>query len=393
MATFELPALYADTVTAAVATSRPVLANRDPAPGESGVPLDSTVALDIIDPGPTASTGRRPRSGWRVRSPSTERRAGASARLRWPGSAGHGVSRYPSHRPGSVERLRERGAGDSPSGLPDHRRPAYARPDLRVHRRGQDGTWPRGRPSHGPTRGAPRLRRGCAGHRPDELRIQGSRGAGCAGDAERCLGQRGCGHRLARHRDDAGCALPGRRERRHRPLRQPHPPAGRHRLVRRLSRAASSRTALRPVVDAAPAQPARGRHRGPVALHRLPARGHRSGPGRGGPLRRHLRPRACARGLPRPHPPGPGKPVPVRAGRVWQAPARRGARGDVPPEGDSYRHQERGAVLPRHRRHRHHRLHGHHAHPGRVRAGHRLGSSGPRTASPAMPSTSRWGWC
>jgi len=51
MATFELPALYADTITAAVASGRPVLVNRDPGPDEAGVPLDWPIALDLVDPG------------------------------------------------------------------------------------------------------------------------------------------------------------------------------------------------------------------------------------------------------------------------------------------------------------------------------------------------------
>ena len=52
MASLELPALTIGAVSAIVATSRPVLANRDPAPSEGDVPLTSAVALEIIDPGP-----------------------------------------------------------------------------------------------------------------------------------------------------------------------------------------------------------------------------------------------------------------------------------------------------------------------------------------------------
>ena len=52
MPTLELPALYADTVAAVVAVSRPLLVNRDPGPGETGVPLDSSIAVEIVDLGP-----------------------------------------------------------------------------------------------------------------------------------------------------------------------------------------------------------------------------------------------------------------------------------------------------------------------------------------------------
>jgi len=48
----ELPALHVDDVTGARATERLVLGNRDLAPGEVGVALESTVALEVIDVGP-----------------------------------------------------------------------------------------------------------------------------------------------------------------------------------------------------------------------------------------------------------------------------------------------------------------------------------------------------
>ena len=51
MPAVELPALYVDNVAAVVATSRPVLVNRDPGPGEQGVPLGWTISLDVVDPG------------------------------------------------------------------------------------------------------------------------------------------------------------------------------------------------------------------------------------------------------------------------------------------------------------------------------------------------------
>jgi phage tail-like protein len=51
MAELELPALTVRAVAAIVATARPLLANRDPGPGEAEVPLTSTIALEVIDPG------------------------------------------------------------------------------------------------------------------------------------------------------------------------------------------------------------------------------------------------------------------------------------------------------------------------------------------------------
>ena len=52
MPVLELPGLYADTIAAQIAAGRPLLLNRDPGPGELGVPLEWFVALDIVDPGP-----------------------------------------------------------------------------------------------------------------------------------------------------------------------------------------------------------------------------------------------------------------------------------------------------------------------------------------------------
>ena len=40
MSTTELPALYVDSVALVVTTPRLVLVNRDPSPGESGVPIE-----------------------------------------------------------------------------------------------------------------------------------------------------------------------------------------------------------------------------------------------------------------------------------------------------------------------------------------------------------------
>jgi phage tail-like protein len=52
MPAIELPALYAHTVAAIVAVSRPLLVNRDPGPDETGVLLESAIALEVIDTGP-----------------------------------------------------------------------------------------------------------------------------------------------------------------------------------------------------------------------------------------------------------------------------------------------------------------------------------------------------
>lgn len=51
MPRLELPALYVDDVRGERAAGRLVLANRDPAPDEVGVPLDSAIGLEIIDVG------------------------------------------------------------------------------------------------------------------------------------------------------------------------------------------------------------------------------------------------------------------------------------------------------------------------------------------------------
>ncbi len=51
MPAVELPGLYADNVAAIVAVERPLLVNRDPGPGETGVPLEWPIALDVLDPG------------------------------------------------------------------------------------------------------------------------------------------------------------------------------------------------------------------------------------------------------------------------------------------------------------------------------------------------------
>ncbi|MCA9561042.1 MAG: phage tail protein, partial [Myxococcales bacterium] len=52
MPALELPGLYVDNVAAVVAVERPLLVNRDPGPGEAGVPLGWSVAVEVLDPGP-----------------------------------------------------------------------------------------------------------------------------------------------------------------------------------------------------------------------------------------------------------------------------------------------------------------------------------------------------
>jgi phage tail-like protein len=48
----ELPSLVIDALALTVATGRPLLVNRDPGPGEAGVPLTSTIALELLDTTP-----------------------------------------------------------------------------------------------------------------------------------------------------------------------------------------------------------------------------------------------------------------------------------------------------------------------------------------------------
>lgn len=52
MSAIELPALYVDLVAVIAATPRLVLVNRDPSPGETGVPIDAALALELVDTGP-----------------------------------------------------------------------------------------------------------------------------------------------------------------------------------------------------------------------------------------------------------------------------------------------------------------------------------------------------
>jgi hypothetical protein len=52
VSTLELPALYVDSLALVASTPRLVLVNRDPSPGESGVPVDATLAIELVDTGP-----------------------------------------------------------------------------------------------------------------------------------------------------------------------------------------------------------------------------------------------------------------------------------------------------------------------------------------------------
>jgi phage tail-like protein len=47
----ELPALYVDSAALVATTPRLVLVNRDPSPGETAVPIDATLALELVDTG------------------------------------------------------------------------------------------------------------------------------------------------------------------------------------------------------------------------------------------------------------------------------------------------------------------------------------------------------
>ena len=51
MSVVELPALYVDNVALVEGGLRLVLLNRQPCPGEAGVPIDATLALELLDTG------------------------------------------------------------------------------------------------------------------------------------------------------------------------------------------------------------------------------------------------------------------------------------------------------------------------------------------------------
>lgn len=52
MATLELPRLQVESVALITSAGRPLLTNRDPAPDEEGVPIDSLLSLELVDSGP-----------------------------------------------------------------------------------------------------------------------------------------------------------------------------------------------------------------------------------------------------------------------------------------------------------------------------------------------------
>ena len=49
MATIELPRVQVQSVTLTTSGAQPLLINRDPSPGEVGVPIDSPLALELVD--------------------------------------------------------------------------------------------------------------------------------------------------------------------------------------------------------------------------------------------------------------------------------------------------------------------------------------------------------
>ena len=89
MSTLELPALYVDSVALVAATPRLVLVNRDPSPGESGVPIDATIALELVDTGPDGverSTARVWIDGVLAFDGSAVPELAPGSRARWPAS-------------------------------------------------------------------------------------------------------------------------------------------------------------------------------------------------------------------------------------------------------------------------------------------------------------------
>ena len=53
MAELELPALVVESVAATVESARPLLVNRHPGPDETDVPINATIALELVDSGPS----------------------------------------------------------------------------------------------------------------------------------------------------------------------------------------------------------------------------------------------------------------------------------------------------------------------------------------------------
>ncbi len=51
MPAIELPLLRVDLIATIIASTRPLLSNRDPSPGEDAVPIDSALTIHIVDPG------------------------------------------------------------------------------------------------------------------------------------------------------------------------------------------------------------------------------------------------------------------------------------------------------------------------------------------------------
>ncbi len=52
MSAVELPALYVDSVALSSSAARLLVLNRDPGPGEADVPIDTAIALELVDTGP-----------------------------------------------------------------------------------------------------------------------------------------------------------------------------------------------------------------------------------------------------------------------------------------------------------------------------------------------------
>ena len=53
MAELELPALVVESVAATVESAQPLLVNRHPGPDEPDVPINATISLELVDPGPS----------------------------------------------------------------------------------------------------------------------------------------------------------------------------------------------------------------------------------------------------------------------------------------------------------------------------------------------------
>ena len=69
MATIELPRVHVESVTLITSATRPLLINRDPPPGETGVPLDSPLALRAGEPHDSVRAERTVIFDGRVRLP------------------------------------------------------------------------------------------------------------------------------------------------------------------------------------------------------------------------------------------------------------------------------------------------------------------------------------